>query len=114
MDFNILDLAQYIKTNGSSKTQSNDKIYSLRDGYEIRYIENDIISTLVFVKNNTLTTYIDLTTDFSIDIANARIYKSDNVFDLIDVYYEEYVNEKQKKRNESIEKQNKIVEFLKK
>ena len=56
MDFNILDLAQYIKTHGSSKTQSNDKIYSLRDGYEIRYIENDIISTLVFVKKNTWTT----------------------------------------------------------
>lgn len=114
MDFNILDLAQYIKIHGSSENQSNDKLYNLGDGYEIRYIENDIISTLVFVKNNTWTTYIDLTTDFSIDIANARIYKSDNVFDLIDIYYEEYIAEKQKKRKESIEKQDKIEEFLKK
>jgi hypothetical protein len=114
MDFNILDLAQYIKIHGSSENQSNDKLYNLGDGYEIRYIENDIISTLVFVKNNTRTTYIDLTTDFSIDIANARIYKSDNVFDLIDIYYEEYIAEKQKKRKESIEKQDKIEEFLKK
>lgn len=29
MDFNILDLAQYIKTHGSSKTQSNDKNFIL-------------------------------------------------------------------------------------
>lgn len=113
MEFNILDLAQYIEIHGS-KTERNDKLYDLGDGYKIRYIKNDVISCLVFVKDGIRTPYIDLTSGFTINTANERIRTSNNVFDLIDIYYEEYIAEKQKKRKESIEKQDKIEEFLKK
>lgn len=113
MEFDILDLAQYIEMHGL-KTGKNSKLYDLGNGYKIRYTKNDIISCLVFVKDGIRTPYIDLTSGFTINTANERIRTSNNVFDLIDIYYEEYIAEKQKKRKESIEKQDKIEEFLKK
>lgn len=50
MEFDILDLAQYIEMHGL-KTGRNSKLYDLGNGYKIRYTKNDIISCLVFVKD---------------------------------------------------------------
>ncbi len=109
MEFNSLDLANYIDKYGRVNDEGI-KTIDLGKGYEIQYLEPIIFSNhLLFCKNRkeVLKVALDNTVEVTCLDKNILIYP--NVFNLIDDLYEECT----KKENEKKRKQRRIESSVK-
>lgn len=109
MEFNSLDLANYIDKYGRVNDEGI-KTIDLGKGYEIQYLEPIIFSNhLLFCKNRkeVLKVALDNTVEVTCLDKNILIYP--NVFDLIDDLYEDLT----RKENEEKRRQRRIESSVK-
>ncbi|AXY83891.1 hypothetical protein UDOIXSUF_CDS0065 [Staphylococcus phage PG-2021_1] len=112
MEFNSLDLANYIDKYGRVNDEGI-KTIDLGKGYEIQYLEPIIFSNhLLFCKNRkeVLKVALDNTVEVTCLDKNILIYP--NVFNLIDDLYEECTKKESEEERRQRKVESKVKDFL--
>lgn len=112
MEFNSLDLANYIDKYGRVNDEGI-KTIDLGKGYEIQYLEPIIFSNhLLFCKNRkeVLKVALDNTVEVTCLDKNILIYP--NVFNLIDDLYEECTKKESEEERRQRTVESKVKDFL--
>ena len=112
MEFNSLDLANYIDKYGRVNDEGI-KTIDLGKGYEIQYLEPIIFSNhLLFCKNRkeVLKVALDNTVEVTCLDKNILIYP--NVFNLIDDLYEDLTRKENEKKRKQRRIESSVKDFL--
>lgn len=112
MEFNSLDLANYIDKYGRMNDKGIKNI-DLGKGYEIQYKKpNPFSNYLLFYKNGKAVLKVDLSALDKLEQLNKDIELHSNVFDLIDDLYEDLTRKENEKKRRQRRIESSIKEFL--
>lgn len=113
MEFDSIDLKNYIDKYGRVDDKKLSKTIDLGKGYEIQYKELNIFSGyLLFYKNGKAVLKVDLSALDKLEQLNKDIELHSNVFDLIDDLYEDLTRKENEKERKQRRIESSVKEFL--
>lgn len=113
MEFDSIDLKNYIDKYGRVDDKKLSKTIDLGKGYEIQYKELNIFSGyLLFCKNGKTILKVDLSALDKLEQLNKDIELHSNVFDLIDDLYEDLTRKENEKERKQRRIESSVKEFL--